>query len=509
MTKKLLLTLLTLLTLSPAWAMQREDDEGGGGPGVAAILPDVPEILWSEIQHAVRDENLIGRGSYGNVYGGSWRGQDVAVKVLQLTTLDTDDIRHAFEREITTMWECQFPRVVRLYGVCREPGHYAMILERMRESLYRRLRASEIPESQRLQIALDIAQGLKNLHERPVLHRDLKSENILLDDRGRAKISDFGSAKIRTATATQTGVRGTIRWCAPEVLDVEHPRTTAASDMYSYGMILWELYARRIPFATQQNDMAVGTRVLNGAQEVIPPTCPPIWREVIEACWQQDPRARPTAQAVLARFMALKPPVRPLWLPEEEPGPNHPLRAEGYACYPASRGDWEKVLRCYQHHPVPGYDVGRVEVIFNPDMNARFKSQQKLLQQRQGNPRYLARWREEPHGDRRAEGLTLLENAAQPYFDDEFPDVKLVPVWHGTQRENLPSLLSAGYGAFCDTDGGYFGPGIYTTLEAEYAQMYADQFAPMVMENGVLILNLGITYSSFPIIRQDFNVDQR
>lgn len=83
-----------------------------------------------------------------------------------------------------------------------------------------------------------------------------------------------------------------------------------------------------------------------------------------------------------------------------------------------------------------------------------------------------------------------------------------MPLWHGTRRDKLGSLLSAGYGAFGDTDDGYFGKGIYATFEAAYAQMYPDKFDLQPdLRNGVLIFNWGVTFNSRPIVKPDFNPD--
>jgi serine/threonine protein kinase len=474
---------------------------GMAGHSMAAdsILPDIPQIDWRDLTQG----KLIGRGGFGDVYEGQWKGQDVAIKRLHMHTLSTEVIKRDFDAEVRVMWNSQYPQILRLYGVTGA-GDCAMVMERMQRSLHDLIHSEEeIPDAKRLQIAIDIAQGLASLHGQKIVHRDLKSQNILLDKRNRGKISDFGLAKIRIHTQSFTrGALGTVRWSAPEVFGLK-PRTTPASDMYSYGMILWELVTRKVPFAEQPNDIMILAAVQTGAREDIPDGCHPVWQEMIKECWEQDPEKRPTAPDALARFMSLKPPHRPLWLPEEDS--QSPLRAEGYVRQLASQGDWDLVLRSYAHHPVPGYDIGRVEVIFNPSMNVAFEARCKHLQQRQGNPRYAALWQQTPDGGARAEVARRLEDLADPWQDDDYPDVKLMPLWHGTQRDKLGSLLSAGYGAFGDTDDGYFGKGIYATFEAAYAQKYADNFGPPDLRNGVLIFNWGVTYNSRPLIKSDFN----
>ena len=464
---------------------------------------DVPQIVWSDI----RQGTLIGSGGYGDVYRGQWKGQDVAIKELKIKTLTTSQIQREFGEEVNMMWRCQFPRILKLYGVCVETNHCSMVFELMQESLHDLIHSGkDISEESRLQMAVDIAEGLVNLHDQKILHSDLKSHNILLDKRGRAKISDFGLAKLRTHTSTVTGHHavGTIRWCAPELLGLR-PKLSSAADVYSYGMILWELITRKTPFEDQPRDQIIISAVLGGEREEIPDHCPLVWKEIIETCWEKVPGSRPTATGILERFMALRISERAVWLPGEDPLPST-IGGGGYTVYSAGEEDWKRVLGYYKRRRVAGYDVGRIDVIFNPAMNQSFEAKRRILQQRQGNPRYVATWKEESQGDLRAAIAKHLEDfaVALPLYDD-CPDVRVFPLWHGTQKGNLGSLFSSGYGAFGDTDHGYFGKGIYASHEAAYAELYANRMQPEHRDDGVLILNWGITYSSYPIINLDYD----
>jgi serine/threonine protein kinase len=467
----------------------------------------LPEIPWSELSIGRK----LGQGGFGEVYAGRWKGLEVAVKRLSLGTL-TGDLKADFDRETQAMWRCQFTNVLRLLGVCKEDDHYAMVVELMRQgSLYESLHSgggSTLTEKERWDIAIRIAQGLDDLHKRGVIHGDLKSHNILLDEHGRARISDFGLAKIKTTTSTAIthSQGGSVRWSAPECFDDE-PRITDRSDIYSYGMILWELLTADIPFKQFTREPIIVTKVHSGLREKIPVNCSPIWRELIESCWQQDPTLRPSAETILRRLSATRPPVsRSVWLPEETPeASNH---ASGYQRFPAAKGDWEKAVKYYQRNPVPGYDVGKVEVIWDPSSNEEFKSRMKKLQQRRGNPRYVADWSTKTDATWRTDlnrGLAPLADPFSSYEAEDSPDVKLMPLWHGTQEEKLPSLLSAGYTAFGETDEGYFGKGVYTTPDAAYAQLYANGFNPVQQPNARLILNWVVSYNALPIIREDYD----
>lgn len=155
----------------------------------------------------------------------------------------------------------------------------------------------------RWSISLDIARGLNYLHSRNIIHQDLKSLNILLDSNFRAKISDFGLAKIKTATATTNNnssiTGGSTRWRAPETFKLGAKRTFS-SDVFSFGMTLWEISARKVPYSTEPDDTAVIFYIRQGDKEPIPEDCPRQISQVIESCWQMKPEDRPSMKDVVS-----------------------------------------------------------------------------------------------------------------------------------------------------------------------------------------------------------------
>jgi serine/threonine protein kinase len=263
---------------------------------------DIPVIPWNELTL----EKFIGNGSLGDVHQGSWQGKEVAIKVLQVKTLPSH--LKDLGKELKILGQCQSPFVLGLYGICMEADHGAVVMEYMSNgSLYHVLHQQVIPEQHRWQIAIDIAKGLAYLHGQQILHRDLKSQNILLDNNYRAKISDFDLAKLRLETSTMVGItnanRSTaIRWRAPELCQPK-AIATPASDIYSYGMILWELCSKRLPFQDAPDEQTVIRWLNQGKKESIPENCPSAWRSVIEACWNAQ-NHRPTAKQVVAALEA-------------------------------------------------------------------------------------------------------------------------------------------------------------------------------------------------------------
>ena len=116
-----------------------------------------------------------------------------------------------------------------------------------------------------------------------------------------------------------------------------------------------------------------------------------------------------------------------------------------YQIIEATSKDKEKVVGFYQHCPVPGYDIGNVQVIYNRDFNQGFEIQIKKLQQRDNNPAFAPKWGNANNPVHRAKTNERLKEMAKPYLDPNYPAVKILPLWHGTRPEILDSIFRAGY----------------------------------------------------------------
>ena len=207
-----------------------------------------------ELTPMMTPENKLGQGGFGVVYKGVYNDKPVAIK--QLNAGLSKDALQELKREAEIMFQLSFTsdHIVKVIRICLE-SPYALVMELMpKGSLYDLLRnGQELPWPVRFQIALDAAWGLKDLHAHKILHRDLKSPNILLGYGLRAKLADFGLAKVKHEINSQSlvatkGQAGTLLWMAPELFDDE-PLMTTASDVYSFGMVLWELVTRMLPYA--------------------------------------------------------------------------------------------------------------------------------------------------------------------------------------------------------------------------------------------------------------------
>ncbi|KAJ6429618.1 hypothetical protein OIU84_021093 [Salix udensis] len=246
------------------------------------------EIMWEDL--TVGEQ--IGQGSCGTVYHALWYGSDVAVKVFSKQEY-ADDIILAFRQEVSLMKRLRHPNVLLFMGAVTSPQRLCIVTEFLpRGSLFRLLQrnTTKLDWRRRVHMALDIARGMNYLHHcnPPIIHRDLKSSNLLVDKNWTVKVGDFGLSRLKHETylTTKTG-KGTPQWMAPEVLRNEP--SDEKSDIYSYGVILWELSTEKIPWDNLNSMQVIGA-----------------WASIIESCWHSDPRCRPTFQELLEKLRDLQ-----------------------------------------------------------------------------------------------------------------------------------------------------------------------------------------------------------
>ncbi|KAK3256548.1 hypothetical protein CYMTET_34320 [Cymbomonas tetramitiformis] len=150
---------------------------------------------------------------------------------------------------------------------------------------------------ERLRVLHQTCTGMAFLHsfQPPILHRDLKSSNVLVDTGLRCKICDFGLSRSQGSSMTNT--LGTVQWSSPEMLRQED--VTPASDVYSFGVLIWELLTHRVPY-DEMNSLNVAVQVAyHGMRLPIPPNCPSKADELMQRCWEEDPAKRPSFSDIL------------------------------------------------------------------------------------------------------------------------------------------------------------------------------------------------------------------
>ena len=294
--------------ISPAAPLREPDPKPSAGGSQRPVLDSAGvarislKISWAELQ--VEEE--LGRGGFGVVYKGQWQFQHVAIKQLHLTQM-TGNGQTEFMREAAVMVQLRHDNIIGLKGIVLEPTHYSLVMELMPNlSLYNVLQSTKLPWHVKYNIALDVGAGLSYLHAQAILHRDLKSMNVLLDGNFRAKLTDFGLAKLRIETSATTKAEqtvGTLRWMAPELLK-RKPEYSEASDVYSYGLILWELAAEKIPYEETAVDL-IKDCIKDGDVEELPADSPPPYGEIVKRCWQAKDD-RPKAADVLRSLQGLR-----------------------------------------------------------------------------------------------------------------------------------------------------------------------------------------------------------
>ncbi len=272
--------------------LRRESDKN-------KALVNYPDITFGK---------LLGSGGFGEVYHGTWRHNDVAVKKLLLKNI-TPESAAEFETESQIMARLRSPNIVQFYGYAITPERCIVMEYCPNGSLFSVLHSHQPLEwSIRVKIALGTAKGLAFLHEERILHRDIKSLNILLTEHFDAKLTDFGLSKLKaetksfsTASKTSNNSVGTTQWMAPELFS-RRGIFTQKSDIYSLGVTFWELASKQIPFASAPSPEVIPMWVLQGEREDIPADCPPDFGVLIQQCWSGEPSARPDTNAIITQL---------------------------------------------------------------------------------------------------------------------------------------------------------------------------------------------------------------
>lgn len=277
---------------------------------ICSALPAVPS-------HKLADLRFLSRGASGTVSSArhaDWRVQ-VAVKHLHIHTPLLDSERNDVLREAEILHKARFSYILPILGICNEPEFLGIVTEYMpngslNELLHKKTQYPDVAWPLRFRILHEIALGVNYLHNMtpPLLHHDLKTQNILLDSEFHVKIADFGLSKWRMMSLSQSRNSksapegGTIIYMPPENYEPgQKSRASVKHDIYSYAVITWEVLSRKQPFEEVTNPLQIMYSVSQGhrpdtSEESLPLDIPhrALMLSLIEGGWAQNPDERPS-----------------------------------------------------------------------------------------------------------------------------------------------------------------------------------------------------------------------
>ncbi|PCH36149.1 kinase-like protein, partial [Wolfiporia cocos MD-104 SS10] len=257
-------------------------------------------------QLAKESSHPVASGGFADVWRGKYKGQTAAIKVFRIFGSDNLEAVHKKRME--------HKNIVPFFGINMELFSLCMVSKWMENGCIVTYIKRE-PSVNRLELLVDAAQGLQYLHSEGVIHGDLKGVNILVDERRRACISDFGLTAVIYDTNTvntisaSSNVTGSARWMAPELLhpeqmDLDRARPYPESGIYSFAMVIWEVFTGRIPYYHVPRDPTVIFSILMNMRPERPDEATDlglsdkVW-ELTQVCWNSDRGRRPRVSAVL------------------------------------------------------------------------------------------------------------------------------------------------------------------------------------------------------------------
>lgn len=216
-----------------------------------------------------------------------------------------------FEKEVDLLKKLRNRYIIQYYEVYRDDSSLMIIMELAENGSLK----SFIEENQdkshdwktNYSFIRNITKGLQYLHSNSIIHRDLKSLNILISEGMIAKISDFGLSKaiddLNSLRSNNNGLVGTFRWMAPELITKRGEKHTFESDIYSLGMIIWEICAKQTkPFKDLKTNNEISLNYTQGGREDIPVDSPEDLKEIIELCWLEEPEDRISLENIIGEL---------------------------------------------------------------------------------------------------------------------------------------------------------------------------------------------------------------
>ncbi|XP_003386644.1 PREDICTED: tyrosine-protein kinase CSK-like [Amphimedon queenslandica] len=266
--------------------------EKKGNIDIVVSLEDFKKQGWAITREELHSKSIIGKGEFGEVWLGEYRGSKVAIKMLK--EIKSQQQTQQFLAEASVMTTLSHPNLVQLIGVSVDSTQICLVTEYMgKGSLEQYLRSrgrAVITKQNQIDFAKHVCSGMVYLESHNFIHRDLASRNVLLSDQAVAKVADFGLA--REGVTRSDSQKLPVKWTAPEAL--KDNKFSNKSDVWSFGILLWEIYSYgRVPYPRiPVNDIV--QHVERGYRMDAPDGCPPHIYTIMMSCWDANPELRPT-----------------------------------------------------------------------------------------------------------------------------------------------------------------------------------------------------------------------
>ncbi|RWR86867.1 Protein kinase domain-containing protein [Cinnamomum micranthum f. kanehirae] len=271
-----------------------EGSLSGSLPHSAVLAATQPKLsAWEIDRRLLRIGERIASGSCGELYRGIYHDLDVSVKIIRSEQLN-EALKVEFAQEVMILREVQHENVVRFIGACTRLPELCIVTEFMPGgSLYDFLHMHHnfLELSQLLKFVTDICKGMEYLHQKNIIHRDLKTANLLMDAENVVKVADFGVARFQCQGGVMTAETGTYRWMAPEVIN--HQAYDQKADVFSFAIVLWELTTAKVPY-DNMTPLQAALGVRKGLRPELPENMHPRLLDLMQRCWDAVPSQRPS-----------------------------------------------------------------------------------------------------------------------------------------------------------------------------------------------------------------------
>lgn len=245
----------------------------------------------------------IGNGVSATVFYGKDKrtNEEVAIKKFKFAKINGSKLQ-SFQREVAVLATAIHPSVIKLVGAT-DSMPFCIITEWMPNgTLYHDLHYyHHLDQTGKTIAAFDIARGMQFLHKKQIVHRDLKSLNILLDQDHHIRICDFGFSRHASDSSLMSQNIGTPHWMAPEILSTTMNYTSKV-DVYAYGIVLWEIATGQTPYQGKDSMRIINDVRFNDSRPFLPADINPPMRDLITQCWDRDPDVRPTFDEIVRKF---------------------------------------------------------------------------------------------------------------------------------------------------------------------------------------------------------------